>query len=249
MPDGQVIKLVNATSLDNGLTSIADAIRTKGETSADLAFPEGFVDAVEAIPTGGTSDPVQMIVDGVNTSGHVVSDYVFTAKNNLFKTVLWTSACLKNMLSAAYATNMQNIFNGVTTLQSIVLPSITLLGQEVFRDCSNLVSVDFGPSFNSFGTNMFYGCNRWNLLVLRNTNQVPLSNTNNFTNANAWKSGGTGGTIYIPKVLYDHLGDGGSLDYKAASNWSTIDGYGTITWAQIEGSIYETQYADGTPIT
>lgn len=53
MPEGQVIKLVNATSLDNGLTSIADAIRTKGGTSADLTFPDGFVDAVEAIPTGG----------------------------------------------------------------------------------------------------------------------------------------------------------------------------------------------------
>lgn len=49
----QVIKLVNATSLDNGLTSIADAIRTKGGTSADLTFPNGFVSAVGAIPTGG----------------------------------------------------------------------------------------------------------------------------------------------------------------------------------------------------
>lgn len=49
----------------------------------------------------------------------------------------------------------------------------------------------------------------------------------------------TGGTIYIPKVLYDHLGDGTSLDYKAATNWSTVDGYGAITWAKIEGSAYE----------
>lgn len=51
----EVIKLVNATSLDNGLTDIADAIRTKGGTSADLTFPNGFVSAVEAIPTGGGS--------------------------------------------------------------------------------------------------------------------------------------------------------------------------------------------------
>lgn len=60
--------------------------------------------------------------------------------------------------------------------------------------------------------------------------------------------GGTGGTIYIPKALYDHLGDGTALDYKAATNWSTIDGYGTITWAQIEGSQYDGYYADGTAI-
>lgn len=35
------------------LTAVADAIRTKGGTSASLAFPQGFVDAVEAIETGG----------------------------------------------------------------------------------------------------------------------------------------------------------------------------------------------------
>lgn len=35
------------------LTSVADAIRTKGSTSGQLAFPEGFVSAIEAIETGG----------------------------------------------------------------------------------------------------------------------------------------------------------------------------------------------------
>lgn len=36
------------------LTSVANAIRTKGGTSAQLAFPQGFVDAVEAIPSGSS---------------------------------------------------------------------------------------------------------------------------------------------------------------------------------------------------
>lgn len=35
------------------LTSIANAIRTKGGTSAQLAFPQGFVSAIEAISGGG----------------------------------------------------------------------------------------------------------------------------------------------------------------------------------------------------
>lgn len=48
-----VDKLVDSTQLDNDLTSVANAIRTKGGTSAQLAFPDGFVSAVEAIPTGG----------------------------------------------------------------------------------------------------------------------------------------------------------------------------------------------------
>lgn len=47
-----VDKLVDSTQLDADLTSVANAIRTKGGTSASLAFPAGFVNAVEAIPTG-----------------------------------------------------------------------------------------------------------------------------------------------------------------------------------------------------
>lgn len=48
-----VDKLVDSTQLDADLTSVANAIRTKGGTSAQMAFPAGFVSAVEAIPTGG----------------------------------------------------------------------------------------------------------------------------------------------------------------------------------------------------
>lgn len=50
-----VDKLVDSTQLDADLTSVANAIRTKGGTSAQLAFPAGFVSAVESIPTGGGS--------------------------------------------------------------------------------------------------------------------------------------------------------------------------------------------------
>lgn len=50
-----VDKLVDSTQLDSDLTSVANAIRTKGGTSASLAFPTGFVDAIDAIETGGAS--------------------------------------------------------------------------------------------------------------------------------------------------------------------------------------------------
>lgn len=38
---------------DTELTSVANAIRTKGGTSANLSFPTEFVSAINAIPTGG----------------------------------------------------------------------------------------------------------------------------------------------------------------------------------------------------
>lgn len=47
-----VDKLVDSTQLDSDLTSVANAIRTKGGTSAQLTFPSGFVSAVQNIPSG-----------------------------------------------------------------------------------------------------------------------------------------------------------------------------------------------------
>jgi len=39
---------------DTELTSIANAIRTKGGTSAALAYPTDFITAINAIETAGT---------------------------------------------------------------------------------------------------------------------------------------------------------------------------------------------------
>ena len=44
-------KLVDSAQLDGDLTSVANAIRSKGGTSAQLSFPSGMVSAIDAIPT------------------------------------------------------------------------------------------------------------------------------------------------------------------------------------------------------
>ena len=67
-----VDKLVDSTQLDSDLTSVANAIRTKGGTSAQLAFPSGFVSAVQAIPTGGGGYSARDILYGEAPSGDVV---------------------------------------------------------------------------------------------------------------------------------------------------------------------------------
>lgn len=57
-----VDKLVDSTQLNTDLTAVADAIREKSGTSASLAFPDGFVDAIDAIETGGgSSSPIQLL--------------------------------------------------------------------------------------------------------------------------------------------------------------------------------------------
>lgn len=55
---------------DTELTSIANAIRTRGGTSAALTYPEGFITAIENIPSGGGS-PV-IITDTTDEHGGTI---------------------------------------------------------------------------------------------------------------------------------------------------------------------------------
>lgn len=177
---------------------------------------------------------------------------------------------MPNLTSVA---NSSNFCRGCSKLTTVNLPSIVDLGDYSFQNCTSLKKIAFPSANGSYRTFMgcssleevdygapsptnrvpierdnFSGCTKLSVVILRNLQVTALGNISAFTNT-PFASGGAGGTIYIPKSLYDHLSDGTALDYKVATNWSTVDAYGTITWAQIEGSIYETYYADGTPIT
>ena len=68
-----VDKLVDSSQLDTDLTSVANAIRTKGGTSAQLAFPAGFVSAIQAIPTGGGGSAETLLGSGTYTATAVAS--------------------------------------------------------------------------------------------------------------------------------------------------------------------------------
>ena len=60
--------MANYLTTDTELTSVADAIRAKGGTSAQLTYPTEFVSAIQAIPTGGGSDELaKRLIDGLST--------------------------------------------------------------------------------------------------------------------------------------------------------------------------------------
>lgn len=76
-------------------------------------------------------------------------------------------------------------------------------------------------------------------IILRSPTVVQLAHTRCFDNT-PYKNGGTGGVIYVPQALIS--------SYQSANNWSTVHGWGTITWTAIEGSYYETHHADGSAV-
>lgn len=132
-------------------------------------------------------------------------------------------------------------------IPALAFPKLTSFSNYALRNCKATV-LDFGPTFHANIMDYLFNGASANVLIFRYDGIVPLVNIAK-SMPPAFLSNGGGGTIYIPKSMYDHLGDGSALDYKAATNWVTLDGYGKTTWAQIEGSVYEMQYADGTPIS
>ena len=67
---------------DSELTSVANAIRTKGGTNGSLVFPGGFTSAINAISGGGSSDfttaEVTITITGFDTaeSVYMVLEYM-----------------------------------------------------------------------------------------------------------------------------------------------------------------------------
>lgn len=309
-----VDKLVDSTQLDADLTSVANAIRTKGGTSAQMAFPAGFVSAVQAIPTGitpsgtksitenGTYDVTQYASAEVNVSGGGGITVDDVAKGTISGVVVLDSTTTeireyaffkcpitsikgigvtklgRQFLEGTSIVNLDDPFPNMTPSSSTitgdyVFGNITSLKRayftntgtfcaklDTFRGCSNLVVlrmpnqngapdqrgaygctklkvVDWGMA--GVWKNMFNGCTLFDTLILRNSSIQSLGDVNAFSNTPFRGYNSLSGTVYIPKSLYDHLGDGSSLDYQSATNWSSLYSGGYCTFAKLEGSPYE----------
>lgn len=162
-----------------------------------------------------------------------------TASNvtTLREQIFYTCTGLQSISFAnATGVNSTQQFLGCTSLTSVDLPKLLVPGGNMFQGCTNLEVVDFPAITRMNVSRLFYGCTKLKTLVLRYTSVVSLNN-DVFTNT-PFGSGGSGGTVYIPKSLYDQLGTG-TNDYTATANWSTLYTGGTVTFAKIEGSIYE----------
>ncbi|MBR3474226.1 MAG: hypothetical protein IKH34_04065 [Oscillospiraceae bacterium] len=252
-------KMVDSTQLDSDLTSVANAIRAKSGGSGQLAFPTGFVSEIQGI-TGGWS------LDGFLNRTEPTGEITI---NTVPKVTLASYAGITKANILTRFTSLKGFFNDCTNLVTVYAPLVTVGNASYFcHNCSKMETVVIGSPnarlamaamskvevidiiFGGIASENFENDSQLNKLILRKNGAIHAlgaSASAAFKNT-PFKSGGTGGTIYIPEVLYNHLGDGTALDYKAATNWSVLDGYGTVTWAKIEGSIYENQYADGHPL-
>ena len=228
--------IINGTEPSGALVSNATRLRSNLFTGNT-----GITSVSLPMCNGGGGAVFQNCPNIVSVS--MPSETTFYSRNNFFENC---SKCTSFYLPLATIIGSYQ-FKGCAVLPYIVLPSVTQIYNEALMNCAALVGADFGPSLVFERTGIFKNDANLKTIILRKTSVVQLKVLDAF-NGTPFANGGSGGTIYIPKSLYDHLGDGTSSDYQAATNWSTLHGYGTITWAKIEGSIYETKYVDGSDI-
>lgn len=231
------------TRLQTAKADLKTAIEGKGVAVSASATLDAYADLVDAIETGGGSSTGDVYFSDY-LSGNL-TEYHDTKSTTIYNYALYQYRPLTLLRMDKLLTTTSSCFYRACENGTMIFPVMNNTGGG-FSQCYAKV-IDFGGdlSITSVG---FNGSTYLDTLIFRKSSgPVSLGNITHF-GGTPFKSGGTGGTIYIPKVLYDELGTGSALDYKAATNWATIDGYGTITWAQIEGSQYENYYADGTPI-
>lgn len=96
--------------------------------------------------------------------------------------------------------------------------------------CQYLELVDIGKA-KSIAANTFANCYKLQTLIMRRTSVTTCANVSAFLNTPLRGYSSRTADIYVPSALID--------SYKAASVWSTINGYGYVTWHAIEGSPHE----------
>jgi len=96
--------------------------------------------------------------------------------------------------------------------------------------CQHLEVCDIGKA-KSIAANTFANCYALQTLIMRRTSVTTLANVSAFLNTPLRGRNSLTAKIYVPQALID--------TYKAASVWTTINGYGYVEWLPIEGSEYE----------
>lgn len=146
---------------DTDLTSVANAIRTKGGTSAQLAFPADFVQAIEDIETGG----------GVGTA---LSNPPIKAVSGTF-----------TLASAAYQTTIPFDPSVVDLNEYIMWHFFALIPDEFWADYEG------DETFDNRASGLFVSRaqNAWPSTISASTLTPIFLHTN--ANYHSWKNGGT----------------------------------------------------------
>lgn len=164
------------------LVSVADAIREKGNTTDDLEFPNGFVDGINAIESGGGGeeesakwkDQIQQSLYANNGTGS--DGYISVFRNTTIKDV--------SMFDYSQRKSLQIAFSGCSEIENIEIDASSAINiQNMCAECTKLKSVKFtkGTPNLSILPNAFRKC-----VSLERVETMNFSSVTNFGNSGSY---------------------------------------------------------------
>lgn len=143
--NGSAILMADYLVTSTELKSVADAIRAKSGATGQLAFPAGFITAVESIQSGGGGGAKEPYIEET-----------YDSNGNLIDVNL-----------VGYTTIRPYAFYYCQKLSLTSLPSgITRIGDFAFQSCTNLALTSLPSGLTSVGNYTFYGCQKLSLTSL-----------------------------------------------------------------------------------
>lgn len=169
------------------LTSVANAIRTKGGTSAQLSFPAGFISAIGDISGGSGETVYYSTFNGAMYTEHFT--YPTMAYGTTSPSILRSCANLKSIYLKNTSTSRlytgSYIFAYNSALETVVIDSYwngTNNNRE-FQSCTKLKEVQLGGighPVSAIHTNTFAGCTQSGLTItiyVADSTTIPLASS------------------------------------------------------------------------
>ena len=150
-------KVVDSTVLNAGLTQIASAIRAKTGTGGTLAFPSGFVSAIEGLSGGGATEPY--IEETYDANGQLI-DAVMHGYTQIRPNAFAYCGGLVSVSGISAITSIgYSAFQNCSNLALTSLPAgITSIGNYTFQNCIGLTTITFEGTPESINSSAFSGC-------------------------------------------------------------------------------------------
>lgn len=243
--------MANYMTTGADLTAVANAIRAKSGGSSELLFPSGFVsETAKALSAADLADlskpagPIRISASEVGAYAYnrrsgitdIDGTGVTTLGNRAFELCVNLGRVWLPDLTTVSSGYTYNFFGaGTESLNCVVvMPALTKTGGSMFQD-GYFKAVDIGPNTSGLAADCFHTAGDTRIVEA-----LILRRLSGFVASSSLRAIDGVRDVWVPNALID--------SYKAASNWKTRYDAGLITFHAIEGSIYETKYADGTSI-
>lgn len=231
-PDILMNTLTNYTS--NDVTSLCERAFSNRTTLQTVSLPNCTTSGVYAFVkcTGLVSaflPNLQTIANNMFEECTSLTTYDFSNVTNLTNPAIFYKTKIREVYAprcTGFGTWGSNHFALDTELIYFRAPKAGgAVRQQCFDGCTSLKLVDCGKITGFSVSNTFRNCTSLEVIILRNTSVVTLSNVNHFTNVTQNVK------VYAPSAIRS--------SYANATNWSTLINNGILTFYDLEGSPYE----------